>query len=105
MKLAASLAPVVVAADGGAHAAAKAGFSPTAVIGDLDSFEPSQAAGIPSDRIHRIADQDTTDFEKCLASLKAPAISTPVGPPPTTTAVISRLRSVSSGVASALSKA
>ena len=68
-----SVAPSVVAADGGADHALRAGLTPLAVIGDMDSL--SDAA---RDRfaavLHRVAEQDTTDFEKCLTRLRAPLV-------------------------------
>jgi thiamine pyrophosphokinase len=69
--LARGLAPVLVAADGGLRHGLRAGWMPKAVIGDMDSGS-RVLAGIPADRIHRIDDQDTTDFEKCLAAIRAP---------------------------------
>ena len=61
-----------MAADGGGdvRAAARARFR--AVIGDMDSLadpERLRAAGVP---LHPIAEQDTTDLEKCLYSVAAP---------------------------------
>ncbi len=69
-----SLAPRLVAADGGANMAASAGLVPEYVIGDYDSVSAEALAGLPPDRQIRIADQDTTDFEKCLALLSAPLV-------------------------------
>ena len=69
-----SRAPLVVAADGGADAALAVGLLPDAVIGDLDSLTPATRAAIPTDRLHRIAEQDSTDFEKCLTRIDAPLI-------------------------------
>lgn len=66
------LAPVLVAADGAAGPAVEAGRVPDAVIGDFDSIPDSILGRIPSDRLHRIAEQDTTDFEKCLSRIAAP---------------------------------
>ncbi len=68
------LAPVLVAADGGADLALAAGHVPEAVIGDLDSIGPAAGRAIPAERIHRIAEQDTTDFDKCLRSIAAPFV-------------------------------
>ncbi len=64
----------VVAADGGARVLLAAGVLPDAVIGDLDSADSQVLAGISSDRIHRIDEQDSTDFDKCLRSVEAPLI-------------------------------
>lgn len=74
LAMALARAPVVVAADGGAGAALAAGLMPQAVIGDLDSLGPQTRAAIPQDRLHRIAEQDTTDFQKCLSRIEAPLI-------------------------------
>lgn len=65
-------APRLFAADGGAHALRARGLLPEAVIGDLDSLgprEPWEAAGV---RILPIAEQETTDFAKCLRTVEAP---------------------------------
>ena len=31
-------------------------------------------AAIPAERLHRIAEQDSTDFEKCLRNIRAPLV-------------------------------
>jgi thiamine pyrophosphokinase len=65
-----ALAPVLVAADGGADRALRLGADPQAVIGDMDSISPEareQLAG----RLHPVAEQDSTDFEKALTRIKA----------------------------------
>lgn len=69
-----ALAPVVAAADSGADRALAAGIVPQAVIGDLDSISDAGRAAIPPGGLHRIAEQETTDFEKCLARIAAPFI-------------------------------
>lgn len=66
------LAPSLVAADGGAKRAIELGHIPDAVIGDFDSIPHDIAKSIPNDRLHRIAEQDSTDFEKCLTRIAAP---------------------------------
>ncbi|MCB2134424.1 MAG: thiamine diphosphokinase [Rhodobacteraceae bacterium] len=68
------IAPCLVAADGGANMAVATGFLPEAVIGDLDSLDPATIAAIPAGRLWRIAEQETTDFEKCLSRIEAPFI-------------------------------
>lgn len=68
------LAPQVVAADGGANTALAAGIAPRAVIGDLDSISDASRERLPDDIVHSIDDQDSTDFEKCLARIDAPLI-------------------------------
>ncbi len=74
LALALGLAPVLVAADGGAGQALAAGHMPQAVIGDLDSVDAATLARIPAGRVHRIDEQETTDFDKCLRSVDAPLI-------------------------------
>ena len=71
-----SIFPIVdqfVAVDGGADHLAKAGILPAAVIGDLDSISASGRATF-ADRLHQIADQSTTDFEKSLTHVAAPLV-------------------------------
>lgn len=64
-------APKVVAADGGAAAVLAAGLVPDAVVGDLDSVpDDRRLAG----RLHRMAGQDDTDFDKGLAATRAPLV-------------------------------
>lgn len=72
--LAVALAPVVVAADSGADRALAAGILPQAVLGDLDSISDPGRAAIPPDRLHRIPEQETTDFEKALSRIAAPFV-------------------------------
>ena len=69
-----SLAPKTVAADGGAKTLFDHGHHPLAVIGDLDSLAPDLQAQVPTGRLHRIAEQDSTDFEKCLLRIEAPLV-------------------------------
>ena len=69
-----ALAPTCVAADGGAELAALAGVSLDAVIGDFDSVLPETLALTPSERRHHIAEQDSTDFDKALRNIDAPAV-------------------------------
>lgn len=72
LDLALSLAPLLVAADGGADRALAAGHVPAAVIGDFDSITPAAQAAIPAERQYRVAEQDSTDFGKCLRLVSAP---------------------------------
>jgi thiamine pyrophosphokinase len=67
-------APKVVAADGGADAALACDIMPDAVIGDFDSLSLTAQREIPSDRLHRIEEQDSTDFEKCLSRIETPIV-------------------------------
>ena len=74
LRQALSLAPVVVAADGGADQALRFGVMPEAVIGDFDSIGADAVAKIPKQNLHHIAEQDSTDFDKCLRNISAPLI-------------------------------
>jgi thiamine pyrophosphokinase len=69
-----ALAPLCVAADGGAAVALAAGIDPAAVIGDFDSLSASDRARIPTDRQHHVAEQADTDFEKALRRIEAPVV-------------------------------
>lgn len=74
LEAALAIAPEAVAADGGGDVALPGDARFRAVIGDLDSLEgiaSLRAAGVP---VHRIAEQDTTDLEKCLAAVAAPLV-------------------------------
>jgi len=68
------LAPVVVAADGGADAALINQAVPQAVIGDFDSLSDWARGQVPPGALHPIPDQDSTDFDKCLRNIRAPLI-------------------------------
>ncbi|ETX30035.1 thiamine diphosphokinase [Roseivivax isoporae] len=63
-----------IAADGGADRLLALGRVPDALIGDLDSVSEAALARLPPDRVHRIDEQDTTDFDKCLRSVAAPLV-------------------------------
>ncbi|MEO0937269.1 MAG: thiamine diphosphokinase [Pseudomonadota bacterium] len=65
-------APVCVAVDGGLAAALAAGAAPVAVVGDFDSVAAADLARAPDAAQHKVAEQDTTDFEKALARVRAP---------------------------------
>ncbi len=61
-----------MAADGGGDVPLPGGGQYLAVIGDMDSLGNSaglRAAGVP---LHALAEQETTDLEKCLYSVEAP---------------------------------
>lgn len=65
------LAPHLVAADGGANQLAAA--LPEAIIGDLDSLENQELwRERIGERLIHVAEQDSTDFEKCLRLIDAP---------------------------------
>lgn len=68
------LAPRIVAADGGVETCLRHGLVPEAVIGDMDSFGEWDGAKVPADRVHRIAEQDSTDFDKALRNIEAPVV-------------------------------
>ncbi len=67
-------APRIVAADGGADHCLRNGLLPEAVIGDFDSISAQARGVIPSARLHRVADQETTDFDKALRVIAAPFV-------------------------------
>lgn len=69
-----SHAPRVVAADSGADTLLAHGIRPEAVIGDFDSISPKARKSLPEDRLHHIAEQDSTDFDKCLRNIDAPLV-------------------------------
>jgi thiamine pyrophosphokinase len=68
-----ALAPDAAAADGGADAALRHAVPLRAVIGDMDSLSP-EARHAFRDRLHRVEEQDSTDFDKALTRIDAPAI-------------------------------
>ncbi|MDO5659216.1 MAG: thiamine diphosphokinase [Paracoccus sp. (in: a-proteobacteria)] len=74
LALALSLAPVLVAADGGADRALALGHRPRAAIGDFDSISEAARAAISPEGLIHIAEQDSTDFEKCLTRIDAPFV-------------------------------
>ncbi|WP_425038393.1 thiamine diphosphokinase [Primorskyibacter sp. S187A] len=63
-----------VAADGGAELCLAAGIMPNATIGDLDSLSAETRARLPSERVHCIEEQNSTDFDKALRSIHAPLV-------------------------------
>lgn len=69
-----ALAPRVVAADGGADAALARGVMPEAVIGDFDSLSKEARGRLSPAILHPIAEQDSTDFDKCLRNIRAPLV-------------------------------
>lgn len=74
LDIALAFAPYLVAADGGAQLALNCGRAPKKIIGDFDSIDANTLAQIPKTHQHRIEDQNTTDFEKCLCNISAPFI-------------------------------
>ncbi|QOL81075.1 thiamine pyrophosphokinase [Pseudooceanicola spongiae] len=69
-----AMAGPVVGADGGGEWLLRRGRMPDAVIGDMDSLAPRWARRMPPERLHRIAEQESTDFEKCLTRIDAPLV-------------------------------
>jgi thiamine pyrophosphokinase len=67
-------APRLVAVDGGANRLVDWGLTPEAVIGDMDSVRPDVRAALPARIVHQMAEQDTTDFDKALRSVRAPLV-------------------------------
>ena len=63
-----------VAADGAAQMALALGRVPDAVIGDFDSLDAATRARLPASILHHVAEQDSTDFEKCLTRIAAPVV-------------------------------
>ncbi|KAA2311471.1 thiamine pyrophosphokinase [Pseudooceanicola sediminis] len=68
------MAGAVVGADGGAEWLLRRGRMPDAVIGDMDSLTPRWSRRLPPERLHRVTEQDSTDFEKCLTRIEAPLV-------------------------------
>lgn len=69
-----TIAPFLVAADGGVKSALENGHKPEVVIGDFDSLPHFATERLTSDRFLHVTEQDSTDFEKCLSRLEAPLI-------------------------------
>lgn len=67
-------APNLVACDGAARGALQMGLIPQAVIGDMDSLDDDTRARLDPATLHPLTDQDTTDFDKALRSIRAPLI-------------------------------
>ena len=63
--------PLIVA-DGGANCLADSDVRPDAIIGDLDSLADA-SRWRERTRLIQLSEQDTTDLEKCLYSVEAPA--------------------------------
>lgn len=59
-------AAFIIAADGGANFALKAGITPDAVLGDMDSVLPFPPNKKKKPRLIKVESQNNTDFEKCL---------------------------------------
>jgi thiamine pyrophosphokinase len=68
------LCRLVVAADSGADRALDLGHAPDWIIGDFDSLSPRARQAVPVERHLAVAEQETTDFEKALTRIAAPAV-------------------------------
>ena len=66
-------ASVVIAADGGANYLEEKKYKVNHVIGDLDSLNNKSYWESHGTNFIHISEQETTDFEKCLYSIDAPA--------------------------------
>jgi thiamine pyrophosphokinase len=66
-------APVLVAADGGANRLGDWGHLPQRIIGDLDSLTPEAQHRFAA-QLEHVAEQDSTDFDKCLRMIDAPFV-------------------------------
>jgi len=73
LKAALAFAPFVVAADGAARKALARGITPDAIIGDMDGLDAKTQARFAG-RLYRLAEQVSTDFEKCIYSIDAPFV-------------------------------
>ena len=61
----------IIAADGGAEVCAQAGVMPEAIVGDMDSLK-DPGSWAEKTLLIKLDEQETTDFEKCLYSTRAP---------------------------------
>jgi len=57
----------IIAADGGIKSCLQYKVLPDCIIGDLDSFDPSQHNEISGVKILRVMDQETTDIQKAIS--------------------------------------
>jgi len=69
-----AIAPYLIAADGGAELSRNYGVAPKMLIGDFDSIDKTTLQEIPENRRIHVAEQSTTDFDKCLTLVRAPLI-------------------------------
>ena len=78
IKTCAKEADFILALDGGADSALKAGIMPSLVIGDLDSISQNAKNKIGQEKLLKVSRQDNTDLEKGLdfaRYLKVPNIT------------------------------
>lgn len=64
--------PALIAADSGADRLAEMRLEPRAVIGDMDSVAEAERWRAGPHRFVHLAEQNSTDFEKCLYATEAP---------------------------------
>lgn len=74
IRMAHNLCGPAVAADGGAMRLIDAGVTPDWLVGDFDSVTPEALATVPAARRLHVTEQETTDFEKALRRIEAPAL-------------------------------
>lgn len=67
-----AIAPVAVGADGGAETPLPGRARVAAAIGDMDSLKDPEGLRAQGVLVHELAEQETTDLEKCLYSVAAP---------------------------------
>lgn len=69
-----SLAPFVVAVDGGANSIRNETYKPNLVVGDMDSISHEILNCYELSKRYKFNCQETTDFEKCLGLVRAPLL-------------------------------
>ncbi|WP_226779190.1 thiamine diphosphokinase [Oceaniglobus trochenteri] len=74
LEMARAIAPLLVAADGGADTVLEFGQMPDWTIGDLDSISRAARDRIGAERMIHDTCQMTTDFEKSLSRIAAPLV-------------------------------
>jgi thiamine pyrophosphokinase len=71
LSIARSMTDVSIAADGAADLLFENGVVPDAIVGDMDSLRDPSAWHARGVHVRALAEQETTDFEKCLYSSRA----------------------------------
>jgi len=74
IKDALKLAPFCVAVDGGTEKVRNYGIVPKFVLGDMDSTHEAALTGLDADKVVKISEQDSTDFDKALRCLAVPLV-------------------------------